>query len=150
MPNTQPHRLMATEIVRMVAGGELTAEAVVASCLERISEREPVVRAWAYLAGQAALERARGFDRAGKKMLLGGVPFGLKDIFDAAGMPATYGSPIYTGWWPASDASAAALPKAAGGILLGKTISTEFANRQPGPTSNPHNPVFTPGGSSSG
>jgi len=150
MPNTQPHRLMATEIVRMVAGGELTAEAVVASCLEWISEREPVVRAWAYLAGQAALERARGFDRAGKKMLLGGVPFGLKDIFDAAGMPATYGSPIYTGWWPASDASAAALPKAAGGILLGKTISTEFANRQPGPTSNPHNPVFTPGGSSSG
>jgi Asp-tRNA(Asn)/Glu-tRNA(Gln) amidotransferase A subunit family amidase len=78
------------------------------------------------------------------------VPFGLKDIFDAAHMPATYGSPIYTGWWPPSDCSAAALPKAAGGILLGKTITTEFANRHPGPTSNPHNPAFTPGGSSSG
>jgi Asp-tRNA(Asn)/Glu-tRNA(Gln) amidotransferase A subunit family amidase len=150
MPNVEPHRLLATEIVRMVEGGELTVEAVVASCLERIKAREPVVRAWAYLAGETALATARAFDKAGKKMLLGGVPFGLKDIFDAAGMPATYGSPIYTGWWPPGDASAAALPKAAGGILLGKTVTTEFANRHPGPTSNPHDPAFTPGGSSSG
>src|SRR5215469_10779585 len=150
MPNVEPHRLLATEIVRLVEGGELTAEAVVASCLERIAEREPVVRAWAYLARAAALEQARAFDKAGRKALLGGVPFGLKDIFDAASMPATYGSPVYTGWWPPSDASAAALPKAAGGILLGKTVTTEFANRQPGPTSNPHDPGFSPGGSSSG
>jgi Asp-tRNA(Asn)/Glu-tRNA(Gln) amidotransferase A subunit family amidase len=150
MSNVEPHRLFATEIVRGIEGGELTAEAVVANCLEHIAVREPVVRAWAFLAREAALAQARVFDRAGKKMLLGGVPFGLKDIFDAAAMPATYGSPIYTGWWPPSDASAAALPKAAGGILLGKTISTEFANRHPGPTSNPHDPAFTPGGSSSG
>jgi Asp-tRNA(Asn)/Glu-tRNA(Gln) amidotransferase A subunit family amidase len=150
MPNVQPHRLLATEIVRLIEGGGLTAEAVVASCLERIAVREPVVRAWAYLAGAAALAQARAFDKAGKRALLGGVPFGLKDIFDAAQMPATYGSPIYTGWQPPSDASAAALPKAAGGILLGKTVTTEFANRQPGPTANPHNPAFTPGGSSSG
>ena len=134
----------------MNEAGELTAEAVVASCLERIREREPVVRAWAYLAKETALAEARAFDKAEKKTLLSGVPFGLKDIFDAAAMPATYGSPIYTGWWPPSDASAAALPKAAGGILLGKTITTEFANRHPGPTANPHNPAFTPGGSSSG
>ena len=150
MPKIEPHRLSAIDIVRMVDGGELTAEAVVASCLERIAEREPVVRAWSYLAAQPALDRARAFDKAGKKALLCGVPFGLKDIFDAAGMPATYGSPVYTGWWPQSDASAAALPKAAGGTLLGKTVTTEFANRQPGPTSNPHDPGFSPGGSSSG
>ncbi len=150
MPNVEPYRLSAMEIVRMNEAGELTAEAVVASCLERIAVREPVVRAWAYLARDAALAEARAFDRAGRKALLSGVPFGLKDIFDAAAMPATYGSPIYTGWWPPSDASAAALPKAAGGILLGKTITTEFANRHPGPTANPHNPAFTPGGSSSG
>ena len=150
MPDVEPHLLLATEIVRRIEGGELTAEAVVASCLERIAVREPVVRAWAYLAGAAALEQARAIDRAGKKTLLSGVPFGLKDIFDAVDMPATYGSPIYTGWWPPSDCSAAALPKAAGGILLGKTITTEFANRHPGPTSNPHNPAFSPGGSSSG
>ena len=150
MPNVEPHRLFATDILRLIDGGRLTAEAVVASCLERIAEREPVVRAWSHLAGEAARARARAFDKAGKKTLLGGVPFGIKDIFDAAGMPATYGSPIYTGWWPPSDASAAALPKAAGGILLGKTVTTEFANRQPGPTSNPHDPAFSPGGSSSG
>ncbi|MGH7046793.1 MAG: amidase [Stellaceae bacterium] len=150
MPNVEPHRLSAIEIVRSIEGGTLTAEAVVASCLERIAERQPVVRAWAYVAGEKALAQARTFDRSGRKMLLGGVPFGLKDIFDAAQMPATYGSRIYTGWWPPSDASAAALPKAAGGILLGKTITTEFANRHPGPTANPHNPDFTPGGSSSG
>jgi Asp-tRNA(Asn)/Glu-tRNA(Gln) amidotransferase A subunit family amidase len=150
MPDVEPHLLLATEIVRRIEGGELTAEGVVASCLERIAVREPVVRAWAYLAGATALDQARAIDRAGKKTLLSGVPFGLKDIFDAAGMPATYGSPIYTGWWPPSDCSAAALPKAAGGILLGKTITTEFANRHPGPTSNPHNPSFSPGGSSSG
>ena len=150
MPNIEPHRLPATEIVKRIEAGELTAEAVVASCLERIAVREPVVRAWAYLARDTALAEARAFDRAGRKALLSGVPFGLKDIFDAAAMPATYGSPIYTGWWPPSDASAAALPKAAGGILLGKTITTEFANRHPGPTANPHNPAFTPGGSSSG
>ena len=150
MPNTEPHRLAATEIVRRIESGELTAEAVLASCLERIAEREPVVRAWAYLNREAALAEARVFDRAGKKTLLGGVPFGLKDIFDAAGMPAGYGSRIYTGWRPPWDASAAALPKAAGGILLGKTVTTEFANRYPGPTANPHDPAFTPGGSSSG
>jgi Asp-tRNA(Asn)/Glu-tRNA(Gln) amidotransferase A subunit family amidase len=150
MPNVEPHRLCATEIVRQIDGGELTAEAVMTSCLERIAEREPVVRAWAYIAREAALERARAFDKARQKTLLSGVPFGIKDIFDTADMPATYGSPIYTGWWPASDASAAALPRAAGGILLGKTITTEFANRQPGPTANPHDPAFTPGGSSSG
>ncbi|MBV8119822.1 MAG: amidase [Alphaproteobacteria bacterium] len=150
MPNVEPCRLSAIEIVRRIEGGALTAEAVVRSCLERIAEREPVVRAWACLAGNAALAEARAFDRARKKALLSGVPFGLKDIFDAADMPATYGSPIYTGWRPPSDASAAALPKAAGAILLGKTITTEFANRHPGPTANPHNPAFTPGGSSSG
>jgi Asp-tRNA(Asn)/Glu-tRNA(Gln) amidotransferase A subunit family amidase len=150
MPKVEPHCRLASEIVRMNEAGGLTAEAVVASCLERITQREPIVRAWAYIARDAALAEARAFDRAGKKMLLGGVPFGLKDIFDVAAMPATYGSPIYTGWWPPSDASAAALPKAAGGILLGKTVTTEFANRHPGPTANPHDPGFTPGGSSSG
>jgi Asp-tRNA(Asn)/Glu-tRNA(Gln) amidotransferase A subunit family amidase len=150
MTNIEPHRLPATEIVRLVETGALTAEAVVASCLERIAEREPVVRDWAFLAGKAARAAARVFDRSGRRLPLGGVAFGLKDIFDAAHMPAGYGSPIYTGWRPPWDASAAALPKAAGGVLLGKTVTTEFANRHPGPTANPHDPAFTPGGPSSG
>jgi Asp-tRNA(Asn)/Glu-tRNA(Gln) amidotransferase A subunit family amidase len=150
MPDAEPHRLPATTLVRLIEGGELTAEAVVRSCLERIAEREPVVRAWSHLAAAAALARAREFDRAKKKTLLGGVPFGIKDIFDTADMPTTYGSAIYVGCRPAADASAAALPRAAGGNLLGKTVTTEFANRQPGPTTNPRNPDFSPGGSSSG
>src|SRR6516162_2010427 len=150
MPNAEPNRLAATTLVRLIEAGELTAEAVVESCLARIAEREPVVRAWAHLAGEAALAKARERDRSGKKTLLNGVPFGLKDIFDSADMPTTYGSPIYVGCRPANDASAAALPRAAGGILLGKTVTTEFANAHPGPTTNPHDPSFSPGGSSSG
>src|SRR6202048_3306470 len=150
MPKAEPHRLSATSLVRLVEGGELTAEAVVRSCLERIAEREPVVRAWSHLAPEPALTRAREADKARENTLLRGVPFGIKDIFDTVDMPTTYGSPIYTGCRPASDASAAALPRAAGGILLGKTVTTEFANRHPGPTTNPHDPDFTPGGSSSG
>jgi len=150
MPNVEPNRLAATNLVRLIEEGELTAEAVVESCLARITEREPVVRAWSHLAGEAALARARERDRSGKKTLLNGVPFGLKDIFDSVDMPTTYGSPIYVGCRPANDASAASLPRAAGGILLGKTVSTEFANVHPGPTTNPYDPGFTPGGSSSG
>jgi Asp-tRNA(Asn)/Glu-tRNA(Gln) amidotransferase A subunit family amidase len=150
MSNVEPHRLPATTLVRLIEKGELSAETVVRSCLERIVEREPVVRAWSHLAGEAALARAREIDQAKQKTLLGGVPFGMKDIFDSADMPTTYGSPIYVGCRPANDASASALPRAAGGILLGKTVTTEFANRHPGPTTNPHDPDFTPGGSSSG
>src|ERR1700751_1651845 len=150
MPNTEPHHLPVTALVRLIENGELTAAGVVQSCLERIAEREPVVRAWAHLAADAALAQARAIDKAGRKTLLNGVPFGLKDIFDTTDMPTTYGSPIYIGCRPANDASAASLPRAAGGILLGKTVTTEFANRQPGPTTNPHDPDFTPGGSSSG
>jgi Asp-tRNA(Asn)/Glu-tRNA(Gln) amidotransferase A subunit family amidase len=150
MPKIEPHRLTATTLVRLIEGGELTAEAVVASCLARIADREPLVRAWSHIAADAAMARARELDKTGRKGLLDGVPFGLKDIFDTADMPTTYGSPIYVGCRPAADASAAALPRAAGGIILGKTVTTEFANRHPGPTTNPHNADFSPGGSSSG
>jgi len=134
MPNAELNRLAATTLVRLIEAGELTAEDVVESCLARIAEREPVVRAWSHLAGEAALAQARERDGSGKKTLLNGVPFGLKDIFDSADMPTTYGSPIYVGCRPTNDASAASLPRAAGGILLGKTVSTEFANVHPGPT----------------
>jgi Asp-tRNA(Asn)/Glu-tRNA(Gln) amidotransferase A subunit family amidase len=150
MPNSEPHRLPATTLARLIETREITAEAVVQSCLERIREREPVVRAWAHLDPEQALAAARASDRGAKGGVLKGVPFGIKDIFDTADMPSGYGSPIYTGCRPSFDASAAAMPRAAGAILLGKTVTTEFANRHPGPTANPHNPAFSPGGSSSG
>ena len=108
MPHAEPNRLSATTIAGLVENGELTAEAVVKSCLERIAECEPVVRAWSHLAADQALAAARAFDAAGRKALLNGVPFGVKDIFDTVDMPTTYGSPIYVGWRPADDASAAA------------------------------------------
>src|SRR6266568_3518002 len=150
MPNAEPHRLPATTLARLIEGGALTAEAVVRGCLDRIRERESIVRAWTHLAADAALAAARECDRGGRRGILQGVPFGIKDIFDTANMPSGYGSPIYTGCRPSFDASAVALPRAAGAILLGKTVTTEFANRHPGPTSNPHNPAYSPGGSSSG
>ena len=150
MPSAEPNRLPATVLARLVESGELTAEAVMRSCLDRIAEREPVIRAWAHLDRDAALAAARASDKAGRGGFLKGVPFGIKDIFDTADMPTGYGSPIYTGCRPGFTASAASLPRAAGGILLGKTVTTEFANRHPGPTGNPHNPAHTPGGSSSG
>ncbi|NCF82419.1 MAG: amidase [Proteobacteria bacterium] len=79
-----------------------------------------------------------------------GLPVAVKDIFDTADMPTAYGSPIYEGYRPPSDASSVALVRAAGGVILGKTVSTEFAYFKPGKTANPHNPAHTPGGSSSG
>ncbi len=150
LSNTEPHRLSAIEIAGAIEAGTLTAEAVVASCLDRIAAREGTVRAWAHLDRAQALEAARASDRAGKGGFLKGVPFGIKDIFDTADMPSGYGSPIYTGCRPSWDASAADLPRKEGAILLGKTVTTEFANRHPGPTANPHNPAHSPGGSSSG
>jgi Asp-tRNA(Asn)/Glu-tRNA(Gln) amidotransferase A subunit family amidase len=146
MPQAEPHRMSAATLARLIAGGELSAEAVVQSCLDRIRDREPVVRAWTHLAADAALAVARQRQSG----ILGGVPFGIKDIFDTADMPTGYGSRIYTGCQPTFDASAVTLPRAAGAVLLGKTVTTEFANRHPGPTMNPHNPAHTPGGSSSG
>jgi Asp-tRNA(Asn)/Glu-tRNA(Gln) amidotransferase A subunit family amidase len=147
MPNSEPYRLTAVEMVSRIDAGTLTAEAIVQSCLDRIREREPVVRAWTHIADDAALTAARA---ASRDSLLKGIPFGIKDIFDTADMPTGYGSPIYTGCRPSFTASAATLPRAAGGVLLGKTVTTEFANRHPGPTANPHNSTYTPGGSSSG
>jgi Asp-tRNA(Asn)/Glu-tRNA(Gln) amidotransferase A subunit family amidase len=150
MPHAEPCRLSAAALARSIENGELSAEAVMRSCLDRIAEREPLVRAWAHLDDDAALAAARACDKSVTGGLLKGVPFGIKDIFDTADMPTGYGSPNYTGCRPGFTASAASLPRAAGAVLLGKTVTTEFANRHPGPTANPHNPAHTPGGSSSG
>src|SRR4051812_20607590 len=149
MPEAEPHRLSAVALARRIEAGELTAETIVRSCLDRIRDRDPVVRAWAWLDPEEALGAARDCDKSGGRGLLRGVPFGIKDIFDTADMPAGYGSPIYAGCRPSFQASAASLPQAAGAILIGKTVTTEFANRHPGPTSHPLNPMHTPGGSSS-
>jgi Asp-tRNA(Asn)/Glu-tRNA(Gln) amidotransferase A subunit family amidase len=145
-----PASLDATEAARRIAAGALTSEALVAACLDRIAERDPEVRAWAQLAAAAALAEARARDRQRPSGLLHGVPLGVKDIFDTAGLPTEYGSPLYAGHRPALDASPFAALRAAGALVLGKTVTTEFAYLAPGPTRNPHDSGHTPGGSSSG
>jgi Asp-tRNA(Asn)/Glu-tRNA(Gln) amidotransferase A subunit family amidase len=145
-----PNTFTASEIARQIDSGTLTAEAVVRAHLERIDQRDADVLAWKHLARDAALERARTLDRGPRRGLLHGVPMGVKDIIDSFDQPTSYGSPIYATHQPLADAATVALAKGAGAILLGKTVTTEFANRHPGPTRNPHNPAHTPGGSSSG
>src|SRR5260370_35658302 len=92
MPNPEPHRLPATIVARRVEDGDLTAEAVVRSCLDWISEREPVVRAWTHLADAAALDAARACDKGPARGVLRGVPFGGKALFHARGTPTRHGS----------------------------------------------------------
>src|SRR5205809_508588 len=142
--------LTATEIARQIDSGKLTAEAVIRAHLERIDSRDADVLAWSHLARVAALDRAKLLDRGPRKGLLHGVPIGVKDIIDSYDQPTGYGSPIYKKHQPLADAATSALARNAGAILLGKTVTTEFANRHPGLTRNPHNPAHTPGGSSSG
>jgi amidase len=143
--------LSASEAVARIRAGNLTSEALVRSCLERIDSRESQVKAWVHLDRDFALAQARECDRTANRGPIHGIPFAAKDIMDTADLPTEYGSPIYKGNRPASDAACVALSRAAGGVLLGKTVTTEFASRVPlGKTTNPHNPQHTPGGSSSG
>ncbi len=115
------------------------------ACLDRIAAREGEVHAWAHLDPEAALASARAFDKDGKRGPIAGVPFGVKDIIDTFDMPTEWGTPIHKGRQPERDAACVALSRKAGGILLGKTVTTEFANLHPGPTRNPHDLTRTPG-----
>lgn len=144
------NELTASEAARGIAGGRFSSEALVADCLTRIREREPAVMAWQHLDPEYALAQARERDAATPAGPLHGVPVGIKDIYDTVDMPTTWGSPIYAGNRPASDAAVVASLRAAGAVILGKTVSTEFAGLDPGKTRNPHNTAHTPGGSSSG
>jgi Asp-tRNA(Asn)/Glu-tRNA(Gln) amidotransferase A subunit family amidase len=146
---TAAERLSASEAVARLAAGDLGCEDLVRACLERARERT-ALEAWAFLDPDRALAQARAIDRAGRPGLLKGVPVGVKDIIDTVDMPTEHGSPIYRGNRPFADAACVALIRAAGGVVLGKTVTSEFANRHPGATRNPHNPAHTPGGSSSG
>ena len=146
----QLNEATALELARRLEGGETTAERIVQACLERIAAREPTVRAWTHLDRDGALAAARRLDAGPRAGLLHGIPLGIKDIIDTADMPTGYGSPIYARHRPPADGATVALPRAAGAVVLGKTVTTEFANRYAGPTTNPHNPAHTPGGSSSG
>lgn len=147
---TELNSLSATAIATGVAAGTFTAEAVTAACLEHIAAREDTVGAWEFLDPELALAQARAIDAADVKGPLAGVPVGVKDIIDTHDMPTGMGSPIYDGHRPPADASCVAQMRAAGAVILGKTVTCEFAGLTPRKTTNPHNPTRTPGGSSSG
>src|ERR1700733_482153 len=138
--------LTATRAVRLIHDGKLRPEALMEAYLDHIGSREPGVRAFAHF-DPAQVRAATASVRPGP---LQGIPIGVKDVLDTADMPSEYGSPIWRGWWPRADAACVAWARAAGGVSYGKTVTTEFATRKPGPTMNPAHPAHTPGGSSSG
>jgi len=144
------NKLSATEAAARIAAGTLKSEALVAACLGHIRERESDVRAWAFIDPEAALAQARARDKEPRRTRLHGIPVGVKDVLDTADLPTEYGSPIYRGNRAACDAACVAQVRELGGVILGKTVTTEFATRFPGKTRNPHNPGHTPGGSSQG
>ena len=144
----------AVESAAALKSGALSAQDLTRACLARIEAREPQVRAFAYLDPEHALAQARAADerhRSGASLgTLHGLPVGVKDIFDTADMPTENGSRAHAGRRPASDSAVAERLRAAGAIVLGKTVTTEFAGFAPGATRNPHDLSRTPGGSSSG
>lgn len=144
------NQLSATEAAARIAAGKLKSEALVAACIERIRSRENEVQAWAHFDADLALAQARARDREAPRTRLHGIPVGVKDVIDTADLRTEYGSPIYRGHQPSWDAACVAQVRELGGVILGKTVTTEFATRHPSKTRNPHNPDHTPGGSSSG
>jgi Asp-tRNA(Asn)/Glu-tRNA(Gln) amidotransferase A subunit family amidase len=146
--------LSAAEAAQQIREGKLTSEELVRACLERIRELEPNVQAWTFLDEEHALAQARALDerkRNGEPVgPLHGVPVGLKDIIDTADMPTENGTVLHKGRTPRDDAAVVRMLRAAGAVILGKTVTTECAYFNPGKTRNPHNSEHTPGGSSSG
>ena len=135
------HTLSAVDVASLVKSGGITCEQVARSCIERVQQRDSVVKAWSYFDPDLILQQAQELDARSHRGPLHGVPVGIKDIIDTCDMPTEMGSPIYRGHRPASDASCVALLRAAGALIFGKTVTCEFAGatprrrpiRQPGP-----------------
>lgn len=142
--------LSASQAAKKLAKREIRATDLLLACLDRIGQRERALKAWVSLGKENALARAKALDKGAIKGLLHGLPIGVKDLFDTYDFPTSYGSSIYANHYPDTDAVSVALMRQSGGIILGKTVTTEFASFKSGPTTNPHHSQHTPGGSSSG
>jgi Asp-tRNA(Asn)/Glu-tRNA(Gln) amidotransferase A subunit family amidase len=146
--------LSGSDAARAIRENAITSEELVQACLARVAEVDADVQAWAFLDPGHAVAQARAADqwRGGGHPLgpLHGVPVGVKDIIDTADMPTENGSVLHAGRTPARDAAVVTMLRAAGAVIMGKTVTTEFATRTAGKTTNPHNRAHTPGGSSSG
>ena len=151
---TNLHEVSAVEGAQLIRNGVISSAELVAACLARIRDIDGRVEAWAFLDPELALAQARAADEfrlSGQPIgSLHGVPVGLKDIIDTADMPTENGSVLHAGRTPSRDAAVVTRLREAGAIVMGKTVTTEFATRTPGKTRNPHDPGHTPGGSSSG
>jgi Asp-tRNA(Asn)/Glu-tRNA(Gln) amidotransferase A subunit family amidase len=140
--------LSALDLERRIEAGELNPRAAIELCAEAIAAREKEIGAFAALDLDGA--RRAAADPRLPSLPLRGLPVAFKDIFNTADLPTQYGSPVYAGHRPAADATAVAMTRQAGGIVIGKTVTTQFASLVPSPTRNPHNLAHTPGGSSAG
>lgn len=152
MQISNPADLSAAEAAAAIKRGALRSEEIVSACLERITALEPRVRAFVDLRPEDALAQARLSDRrpANQRGALHGVPVAVKEVFDVKGMRCSWGTPIHKGRVPGNDATVVERLRSAGAIILGTTVSTEYAIASPGPTTNPHDVLRSPGGSSSG
>jgi len=150
----EPWKLTASQIATAVRCGRISVREVAESCLKRIEQVESRVGAWVYLDPSLVCSQARLLDRrlqAGERLgPLAGVPVGIKDIFNTADMPTCMGSPIWEGFTPGNDARVVFELRQAGALILGKTVTAEFAVHFPGKTVNPYHPDYSPGTSSSG
>ncbi|MBB3459022.1 Asp-tRNA(Asn)/Glu-tRNA(Gln) amidotransferase A subunit family amidase [Rhizobium sp. BK313] len=144
----------AVELARLLRDGEIGAEELTAACLDRIAALEPGIKAWTFFDADRALRAAGEADsRRAKGEALGvlhGLPVGIKDTYDTLDMPTEFGTPIHRGRQPSTDATMVDRLRRAGAIILGKTVTSEYAVYTAGPTRNPHDLTRTPGGSSSG
>ena len=146
--------LSLSDAARELREGRITSVEMVSDCLGRIAEVDGDVQAWAFLDRDHAMTQAQALDqhRAHGRDLgpLHGVPVAVKDVFDTSDMPTEFGSTLWAGRTPRRDAAAVARLRAAGAVIMGKTVTAEYAYFHPGKTRNPHDPNRTPGGSSSG
>lgn len=145
---SEPNFLTATESIKLIKEKKLSRYEWMESCIKRINKRESITQAWTFVDFEKALEDAKKLDKTNSKKP--GIPIGAKDIIDVSGMPTQMGTSFYQLNVPQRDAASIAISKEAGCIVIGKTVTTELGHRHPGPTTNPHNSKYTPGGSSSG
>ena len=150
----EPYELSLVDAAAQIREGSLSPVALAESLLARIDALDGDLQAWVTIDREAVLSTARQREaevrQGGPLGLIHGVPVGLKDIYYTAGMLTACGSRVYGDFVPDFDATSVAKIKAAGGIVLGKAVTTEFATSDPSPTHNPWNLEHTPGGSSSG
>lgn len=150
----EPCFLDALDLSKKIKAGEISCKELIESCIKRVEKFEPNIKAWNYFDKEYLLNRAKEADdlRVSGKPLgsLHGIPVGIKDIFATGDMPTECGTSLRKGRITKNDATVISLLRDAGAIIMGKTVTTEFAYFDPGKTCNPHDISRTPGGSSSG